>query len=105
MINPSSPRSRTLGLLLAATTLAAACSEPIDEAATDTSPTQPAADTQPAEAPADEDAGETETTDETTAEPSDEAEPADRSHHRTPRRPSLRRLRPARSRPGPTLRG
>ena len=32
MINPSRPRSRTLGLLLAAATLAAACSEPIDEA-------------------------------------------------------------------------
>ena len=75
MINPSSPRSRTLGLLLAATTLAAACSEPIDEAVTDTSPTQPAAETQPAEAPADEDAGETDT--QTTAEPSDEAESAD----------------------------
>ena len=77
MINPSRPRSRTLGLLLAAVTLAAACSEPIDEAASDTGQTQAAdqttTDTQPAEQPADEDTGKTETT----AEPSDEAEPAD----------------------------
>ena len=82
MTNPSSSRSRALGLLLAATTLAAACSEPIDEAA-DTGQTQPAdqttAETQPAEAPADEDVGETEATDQTTAEPSDEAEPAEQA--------------------------
>ena len=75
MINPSSLRSRALGLMLAATTLAAACSEPIDEAATDTSPTQPAAETQPADEPADEDTGATEA--QATAEPSDEAETAD----------------------------
>ena len=81
MINPSSSRSRALGLLLAAVTLAAACSEPIDEGATDTGQTQPAdettAETQPEETPAAEDAGETGAADPAAAEPSGEAETAD----------------------------
>ena len=106
MIDPASPRSRpaggdivspcgrrpparpgrwrhrrALGLLLAAATLAAACSEPVEEAATDTGETQavdqaaagPSDETQTADQPADEDAGEAQTT----AEPSGEAETAD----------------------------
>ncbi len=80
MINPSRPRSLTFGLLLAAITLAAACSEPVDEAATDTGQTQAAdqasTDTQPADQTADDDTGDTETT-ETAAEPSGETETAD----------------------------
>ena len=83
MINTSSPRWRALGLLLAAATVAAACSEPIEEAATDTGQTQTAAEpsdeTQPAEQPADDDAGETQATDQTTAEPSDETPAEDRA--------------------------
>ena len=106
MIDPASPRSRpasgatvppcgrrppvrpgrwrhrrALGLLLAAATLAAACSEPVDEAATAAGETQ-AADQASAE-PADEtgttadDAGETGAADQTAAEPSGEAETAD----------------------------
>ncbi len=106
MIDPASPRSRpasgatvppcgrrppvrpgrwrhrrALGLLLAAATLAAACSEPVDEAATAAGETQ-AADQASAE-PADEtgataeDADETGAADQTAAEPSGEAETAD----------------------------
>ena len=83
MINPSSPRSRALGLLLAAATLVAACSEPVDETVPDTSPTQTTAETQPAQEPADENTAQTETADQPTAEPSaepsDETEPADQA--------------------------
>lgn len=105
MIAPASPRSRStdgdsvppgqrpparvhrlmrrqaLGLLLAAATLVAACSEPIDEASTDTGQTQAAdqttTETQPEDQPADEDAVDTQTADQATTEPSDEAETAD----------------------------
>ncbi len=106
MIDPASPRSRpangatvppcgrrppvrpgrwrhrrALGLLLAAATLAAACSEPVDEAATAAGETQ-AADQASAETAGEtgttaEDAGETGAADQTAAEPSGEAETAD----------------------------
>ena len=73
-------RWQALGLLLAAVILAAACSEPIDEAADDTGQTQ-AVDQAPAEPddgvqPADDDA-DTQASDDTTTEPTSEAETAD----------------------------
>ena len=74
-------RLRVLGLLLAAITLAAACSEPVDEATTgtgqaqavDQAPAEPADDTQSA------DADTAQPTDDDTAEAADQAavEPAD----------------------------
>ena len=74
-------RLRVLGPLLAAATLAAACSQPADEAATDTgqaqavdqAPAEPSDETQPATA----ETGETQTEDQTPAEPSDETQAED----------------------------
>jgi hypothetical protein len=74
-------RPRALGLLLAAVTLAAACSEPVDEASTGAGETQAAdqAAAQPSgETPTtDEDAGDSQAADQATAGPSGEAETAD----------------------------
>ena len=76
-------RLRVLGLLLAAA-MAAACSQPVDEAATasgqtqadDQTPAEPSDETQPADQPSDADTGQTQTDDQTPAEPSDETETA-----------------------------
>ena len=79
-------RLRALGLILAAATLAAACSEPVDEdaaqaPAVDQTPAEPSGESQPADQPADEDTGDApaQTDDQAAAEPSDEAEPADQA--------------------------